>query len=278
MLTILATCLSLFSYVNQPCVDMREEPNQSSELVSQGYFSEPVEIVDDQGDWIKIETKIDKYRGWVKKGAICQRKTAYLSDAMMVAKVNRARAHVYNEKDTIYGPVVTLPFESKLEVLDFSHPRWVKISLVDGKVGYIQKGDISLESRSLSLREICDLSLRFLDLPYTWAGRSSLGYDCSGFVQMLYRQMGFFIPRDSKDQICWEGFVEIPLDKMRPGDLIFFGRLPKKRIHHVGLYLGGGKFIHSGVADNTPYIRISDLNDDTWSEKHMYRAGRTLKK
>jgi Cell wall-associated hydrolases (invasion-associated proteins) len=68
-----------------------------------------------------------------------------------------------------------------------------------------------------------ELSKRFLELPYTWGGRSSFGYDCSGFVQMLYRQMGIFIPRDAIDQMHWEKFTPIPIEEAQLGDLYFLG-------------------------------------------------------
>ena len=96
---------------------------------------------------------------------------------------------------------------------------------------------------------------------------------------MLYRQMGIYLPRDSKDQIHWEGFTAIPIDQLLPGDLIFFG-LAQDKIRHVGLYLGNNKFIHATVAENAPYIRVSLLSDPEWngSGRFVYRAARTLKK
>ena len=123
---------------------------------------------------------------------------------------------------------------------------------------------------------MCSLSLNFLNLPYTWGGRSSFGYDCSGFVQMLYRQMGLYIPRDTKDQISWEKFKSIPIEDLSTGDLIFFG-IDKDKIRHVGLYLGDQKFIHSTVAENAPYIHISSLRDADWNGpgRFAYRAART---
>ncbi|MCH9717001.1 MAG: C40 family peptidase, partial [Gammaproteobacteria bacterium] len=48
--------------------------------------------------------------------------------------------------------------------------------------------------------EMIFLSQKFLGCPYTWGGRSSFGFDCSGFVQMLYKEMGICLPRDSGPQ------------------------------------------------------------------------------
>lgn len=281
MTNLLIASLSLFYYINSPVIDMREEPKQESEIVSQAYFSEEVRIIEEAQNWLKIETVIDHHQGWIQKGATCERKYSFISNSTAsIAKVNRCAAHLYGVQDTIYGPILTLPFDSRLEVLEpkeESISRWIKVSLVDGRVGYIQRGDVTFNSTLLNRNQMCALSLQFLGLPYTWGGRSSFGYDCSGFVQMLYRQMGVHLPRDSKDQIRWEGFTNISIDSLLPGDLIFFG-LAEDKIRHVGMYLGNSQFIHATVGENMPYIRISNLNDSEWngSSRFSYRAARKL--
>jgi hypothetical protein len=272
---------SVLFYVNTPVIDMREGPNDSAEVVSQAYYTEQVNILEEAPEWLKIETVLDHYQGWIKNKGLCERETEFLSNtSSVVAKVNRCAAHLYGFEDTVYGPILTLPFDSRLEVIEpkgDSNSRWIKVALVDGREAFIQRGDVTLNTDLLDRVKICSLSLKFLNLPYTWGGRSSFGYDCSGFVQMLYRQMGLYIPRDSKDQIRWEKFKSISLEELAAGDLIFFG-LDQDKIRHVGLYLGDQKFIHSTVAENAPYIRISDLTDAEWngSGRFAYRAARTL--
>lgn len=272
---------SLFFYVNTPFLEMRELPSEQSEIVSQAYYSEQIRLLEETPEWLKIETTADHHQGWIKNLGICKRETEFLSDPESeVAKVNRCAAHLYGVEDTVYGPILTLPFDSRLEVLEpigISGSRWIKVALVDGRKAYIQRGDVSLSRELLDKMKICELSIKFLNLPYTWGGRSSFGYDCSGFVQMLYRQMDVFIPRDTKDQIRWEKFKNIPIEELSAGDLIFFG-LAEDKIRHVGLYLGNQKFIHATVAENAPYIHISDLTDNEWNGngRFTYRAARTL--
>ncbi len=282
MFNLLLAYLSFFYYINAPFTDMRELPKSDAEIVSQAYFSEEVNVLQEAQDWVKIETLADHYQGWTKKSSLCQRQDSFLSSSSAItARVNRCAAHLYSVQDTIYGPILTLPFDSKLEVLDpkqESDSRWIKVALVDGREGFIQRGDVTLTQTPLNRNQMCALSLQFLGLPYTWGGRSSFGYDCSGFVQMLYRQMGIYMPRDSKDQIRWDGFSLVSIDNMVPGDLIFFG-LAEDKIRHVGVYLGNSQFIQSTVAENAPYIRISRLSDPEWngSGRFKYIAARTLK-
>ena len=244
---------------------MRAEPSPTAEVVSDAYYSEKVTVLKESGDWVQIQTQVDKYRGWIRKKAFFSPSEDF-KDLGQIAKVNRLQAHVYTQEDTTLGPFRTLPFESELSVIGAgtNAKRWLKIQLLDGKEYYIQSGDVTLDTNKITVKEMVDLSHTFKDLPYTWGGRSSFGYDCSGFVQMLYRQCGIFLPRDSKDQYVWSGFRTISQDELREGDLIYFGRAPDKIIH-VGVSLGDTRFIHSTVRENKPYIRISTLDDDEWS-------------
>lgn len=282
MLSSFFVSISLFHFVIAPVVNMRESPNESAEIISQAYFSEEVNVIEEISDWIKIETTIDHYQGWVKSEKICNRKEKFLAtSAKKIAKVNRCIAHLYHVPDTIYGPMLTLPFESLLEVTDLKdeiNSRWIKVTLADQREGFIQRGDVTFNIDYISRDQLPSFSLRFQGLPYTWGGRSSFGYDCSGFVQMLYRQMGVYLPRDSKDQAKWEGFKAISINDLSPGDLIFFG-LDESKIRHVGMYLGSDQFIHATVAENAPYIHMSCLSDPEWSGsgKWSYRTARTLK-
>lgn len=270
----------LFHYVNVPVTNMRELPKDMSEVVSQAYFSEQVNVIEENSDWTKIETAIDHYKGWIKSDQLCHKQTDFYGNACTTAKVSRCMAHLYHVPDTVYGPILTIPFESVLKVVGLGNDnsRWIKVLTVDGHEAFIQRGDITLNQAVISRDHIASFSIQFLGLPYTWGGRSSFGYDCSGFVQMLYRQMGVYLPRDSKDQAKWEGLVPIEINNMLPGDLIFFG-LSEDKIHHVGMYIGSGQFIHATVAENAPYIHISNLSDPEWngSGKWIYRTARTLK-
>ena len=75
---------------------------------------------------------------------------------------------------------------------------------------------------------------------YLWGGTIGPNYDCSGLMQTAYAGSGIWLPRDSYQQ---EAFVEkLELERLLPGDLVFFG---SKRVDHVALYLGEGRYCHS---------------------------------
>jgi peptidoglycan DL-endopeptidase CwlO len=81
-------------------------------------------------------------------------------------------------------------------------------------------------------------------LPYVWGATGPTTFDCSGLTQWAYRQAGTSIPRTSRQQ--YAALPKVALDQLQPGDLVFYasGRDPSS-IHHVALYLGGGRVLHA---------------------------------
>lgn len=281
MINFFAAVTAVSMLINAPHEYLRGTPDSQAEVVSDTYFSEEITPLEEQGDWMKIRVNADQYEGWINKEACAAPSNIYLNNLDTIAKVNRLSAHLFHVQDTIYGPILTLPFDSKLAVLEPKDPsdqsRWIKVALPDGSEAFIQRGDIVLNPSVISREEMVALSQKFLGLPYTWGGRSSFGYDCSGFVQMLYKQMGIAIPRDSKHQMLWDGFKPVTKEAMIPGDIIIFG-LDETRTRHVGMYLGNDKFIHATVSQNQPYIRISNLSESEWngSGRFQFVTFRTL--
>lgn len=249
----------MFYLICKSIAEMREGPSVSSKVVSQALFGEEVGIGEKVGGWIRISTP-DHYIGWVQKEALLVRQTPYPKDL----EISRLSAHVYHVPDTEYGPILTLPFGVHLQALPFNDPRWIKVALVSGEEGYVQKGDVLVEKK-----DIVSFIKQFIGLPYTWGGRSSFGYDCSGFVQMVCKRIGLHLPRDAREQILDARLKEVSIEETKLGDLVFWG-ISEKKIGHVGIALGQGEFIHTSSKENLPFLRISKLSDPEWSGAGTY--------
>jgi len=79
---------------------------------------------------------------------------------------------------------------------------------------------------------------RYLGVPYVWGGASPSGFDCSGLVMYVYAQLGVSLPHNAAAQ--YDMLPHVPTSDLEPGDLVFFYGLG-----HVGIYVGGGTFIHA---------------------------------
>jgi len=265
--------LTSFFYINDPVVDMREKPTQESKVESQVIFSERIRVEKEDGEWSYIVSS-DGNVGWVRSNSYVSLEKPYLPSF----KVSRLKAHIYGLKDIEYGPIITLPYGSRLQAMPETDVRWTTVLLPDGQVGYIQNGDIAPEAPLRQKGDLVHFSQRFLGLPYTWGGRSSFGYDCSGFVQMLYAQIGVDLQRNSGQQILDPRLQKIGMEDLALGDLIFFGK-SEQRIMHVGMYIGEGNFIHSSAREYRPWLRISNLADLEWSgSSGVYYPYRTFRK
>ena len=86
--------------------------------------------------------------------------------------------------------------------------------------------------------EAATIALRYLGVPYVWGGESPKGFDCSGLVAYVYAQLGITLPHYAAAQ--YQLGVAVPSDQLQPGDLVFFDGLA-----HVGIYIGGGQFVHA---------------------------------
>jgi len=261
---------------------MRESPEldetESAKIVSQTYYGEEVAVVQREREWCKIRTKDDQYTGWVRANTLIECSSAYYSHTDKFVKINRCAGHIYGVKDTEYGPKLTLPYGCRLKVIDQTDQRWLQVVLLNGEKVYVQRGDVTFDQELLTLTELIPFSRNFIDLPYTWGGRTSFGFDCSGFVQFLFRQMGILIPRDSKDQYISDKFESIDLKNVRTGDVIFFG-FDSERIRHVVFCHDNKTFIHTSVRENKPYLRISSAQDNEWNGSGFYpfRAAKRLR-
>jgi cell wall-associated NlpC family hydrolase len=104
---------------------------------------------------------------------------------------------------------------------------------------------------SASSSDVVSNAMKYLGCPYVWAGESPKGFDCSGFVMYVYKQVGVSLPHSSRLQYgCGKA---VSRGELQPGDLVFF----HNPISHVGIYIGDGQMIHA--AGTGKGVRIGDV-------------------
>ncbi|MHB0871043.1 MAG: LysM peptidoglycan-binding domain-containing protein [Chloroflexota bacterium] len=119
--------------------------------------------------------------------------------------------------------------------------------------------------------QIAAISQKYLGYRYVWGGTSpASGFDCSGFVWYVYKQAGISIPRAPLGGQLGAG-PRVSRDQLLPGDLIFWQNTYTAGLSHVGIYLGGGRFINA--ESEAVGVQIRSLNDPFWSAR-FYGASR----
>ena len=273
-LFVLAFLAAGAAVVTRPVANMHSAPSEDTDVVSQAILSTNVQILEEKDGWARIRTP-DDYTGWTLLSALKASDKPYAASGR-VAQVESLFAHLYRSASvTKFAPLMTAPYEVRLEVVgepDQGKDRWIQVRLPDDRAGWVQRGDVIFEPKTMTIGETIAHARRFLGLPYTWGGTSSFGYDCSGFMQMLCRRRGILLPRDADPQARWDGVRAVGKEDLQPGDLLYFGSA--KRITHTGMYIGGGQFINFTTHEK-PMGRIDRLDEEHWTK--IFVCARRLK-
>ena len=147
------------------------------------------------------------------------------------------------------GKVLTI-----LETLD----GWYKVEEGYVSADYVTIIDAAEAASSGSASEVVDLAMQYLGYPYCYGGSSPSGFDCSGFVRYVYSQFGCSLNRTASAQMS--NGTSVSMSELQPGDLVFFLKSGSgaSRASHVGIYIGGGQFIHASTSSTG--VIISDMD------------------
>lgn len=221
---------------------IRCEPSDTSEIVSQLLFGEPIEVQEFGRPWVKIQSLLDGYEGYI--------------DGKHILPLTPKEFKKWSDSK-IY---MTTPFT-------YLQTPWGKQliskgSLV-GETAQFKIGDFDFELQVSPLPDSTSLwenALDYLNTSYLWGGKSMFGIDCSGFTQAVFRLQGINLPRDAKEQ---EEIGElIDFEDAKFGDLAFFENKNGKVIH-VGIIGENKQIIHASGR-----VRIDELKENgIWNEE-----------
>lgn len=150
--------------------------------------------------------------------------------------------------------------QTKTETKTVSKP--VATTKTPQKPAQVASATTSQVSRGGDSSEIVKNALSLQGVPYVFGGTTRNGFDCSGFTQYVYKGSGITLPRDSYSQFGTGTAVQ--KDQLQPGDLVFFTTY-SKGASHVGIYIGGGSFVHASNSG----VRTTSLSDSYYLSRYV---------
>jgi len=203
-------------YCSLPAIPCRSAPSDRSEMTTQMLFGETATLLDENEKWFLVKTDYDQYECWVDRKQLTP-----LSEEEFIRSKNVATARSASLFSSIKNgdQEITVPFGSAIGHLN-------PLNLTTAS----QKAEVTGVPGTLT-----QSAMLLLGCPYLWGGRTPMGYDCSGFVQIIYAVHGIQLPRDAKQQ-AEVGDTIAFLEEARAHDLAFFEN-DQGKITHVGMLI-----------------------------------------
>jgi cell wall-associated NlpC family hydrolase len=221
-------------------------------MVSQLLYGDCFKIISIKENWIEIFTIQDKYAGWIFKNEF--QKISQKEAEKISAKSSQYSNQLVDFVETENSLLISIVLGSNIAGAKFLNHKFDS-NFLDGAKGK---------------SNIIKTAYLYLNAPYLWGGKTPMGIDCSGLIQMIYRINGYNIPRDASQQVNLGDTLSF-IDESEPGDLAFFDN-QEGDITHVGLLLENHYILHAHGKVRIDRIDQTGIyNSETQQHSHKLR-------
>jgi cell wall-associated NlpC family hydrolase len=213
-----------------PVVAQRRRPDASLPFENELMFGEAVNVYEDANGWSWVQARRDRYVGYVPSEALAD------AGATPTHRVRALGTFIYPAADIKAPPLMALSLGAELTVIRETE-RFLELSTG----GYCYGRHLAPLARRA--RDFVEVAERFIGVPYLWGGRTRLGVDCSGLVQVAMEAAGLVCPRDTdmqQGEVGSQVLVPKDLEGLERGDLVFWPG-------HVGIMTDGVMLLHANA-------------------------------
>lgn len=273
-----------YGVVTLSVANLRTQPSHRAELATQATMGTSLRVWKKEKGWYLVQTP-DEYLAWVDGDAFQRYDSTGFSQWQQLRKIiyTEPFGFIYQDtsgsttiSDVVYGDIIAV-------INDVGS--YNEVLLPDGRKGFVHQQQSMLydhwrSSRQPNPENIIHTARKLMGVPYLWGGTSFKGVDCSGFTKTVYFINGLVLPRDASQQALLGSTVDTAGNwkDLQPGDLLFFGNREREgrpeQVVHVGIWIGGGEFIHSSGKVQVGSLIPSADNYDANEHKRFLRVKR----
>ena len=234
-------------------------------------------VLEDTGDgWYKVD--YNSVEGYMSGEYLDVATKADVTIGYGLVQSDGSILNVRSGPGTGYDKVASLSDGAVVSIVGIDSG-WYKITTSGGLSGYVSsdymvtckdsagsRGDGTAVAASSSLgQQVVDYAKQYLGTPYVYGGNGPNSFDCSGYTSYVYRHFGYTLNRTASGQLS--NGTSVSKSELQPGDLVFFRYNTSKAASHVGIYIGGGQFIHAST--NTYTVKIDTLTSGHYANVYV---------
>ena len=226
-------------YINSATVNVRQEPNTTSAIVTTLSLNTEVQVYSEENGWSRI--KVNDIEGYIS--------TSLLSDS--------------RQEETSRGSTTSRGTSTTRNSSSTNTTTQTSSNTTSQTANTNVATDTTSTATSSTGTSIVATAKQYLGYKYTYGGSSpNTGFDCSGFTKYIFAQYGISLNRTAAAQ--YSNGVAVSRANLQAGDLVMFG---KSGINHVAIYIGGGQIIHASTPSTG--VRIDSLNSGYYSSNYV---------
>jgi len=262
-------------FVQGTSVRLRSAASTSSAVLGYCNTGDEMSILGVSGPWLKVKTASGT-EAWIHSDYINCLGSDSAQESEKTVTIGTIRGSGVRLRAGASTDSAVLGYYNtgaRFTVLDNSGT-WKKVQTSAGTVGYVHGDYLVITTETVSSGDTSNATLgeqmvatakNYLGVPYVWAGMSPSGFDCSGFVNYVYKLHGYSLYRVAQDIYNNNGWFVNKSD-LQPGDLVCFG-YSSSNITHIGMYIGNGQFIHASSGSGK--VVITDLSSNYYTRMYV---------